>query len=263
MYLFAATSYGHAFPPNSPSDPAWQRPTFFRALTQAGITWRYYYQDNSVFLANWADWSDPQIQGNVRNIQEYYNILASPNADQALPQVVFIERGSATGLDEHPDNNVQTGSHDVANIINALLSSAAWPDSAFILTYDEGGGLFDHVGPILVTPPGDFLEPQDLQPSDQTGQFNVSGFRVPVIVISPWSKPQTVVHLPADYTAILKLIETRFNVPALTQRDATAADMADPQSGFFDFSSPHLLQPPQLPTQPTNGTCDQRLEGHP
>ena len=69
------------FPPTDPNDPAWQRPTFFRALTNAGITWRYYYQDNSVFLANWADWNDPQIQGNVRNIQEYYNILASPNAD--------------------------------------------------------------------------------------------------------------------------------------------------------------------------------------
>ena len=108
-----------------------------------------------MFLANWADWNDPQIQGNVRNIQEYYNILASPNADQNLPQVVFIERASATGLDEHPDNNVQTGAADVQNIITALLNSAAWPDSAFILTYDEGGGLFDHVGPILVTPPDD------------------------------------------------------------------------------------------------------------
>jgi len=82
-------------------------------------------------------------------------------------------------------------------------------------------------------------------------------------VISPWSKPQTVVHQQADYTAMLKLIETRFNVPALTQRDANAADMSDPQNGFFDFSAPHLLQPPQLPAQPINGTCDQRLEGHP
>ncbi|HUI83074.1 MAG TPA: alkaline phosphatase family protein [Candidatus Binatia bacterium] len=262
MYLFAATSYGHAFPPHDPNDPAWQRPTFFRALTQAGITWRYYYQDNSVFLANWADWNDPQIQGNVRNIQEYYNILASPNADQELPQVVFIERGGATGLDEHPDNNVQRGAQDVSNIINALLTSAAWPDSVFILTYDEGGGLFDHVGPVLVTPPDD-LTPQDLGAHDTQGLFNVTGFRVPLVVASPWVKPHYVSHLPMDYTAMLKLIETRFNVPALTQRDATAGDMADPQAGFFDFSSPHMLQVPPLPAQPTNGTCNQQLEGHP
>jgi hypothetical protein len=54
-----------------------------------------------------------------------------------------------------------------------------------------------------------------------------------------------------------------FNVPALTQRDATAGDRTDPTNGFFDFSAPHLLQAPQLPTQPTNGTCDPRLESHP
>jgi len=262
MYLFAATSYGHAFPPGS-NDPAWQRPTFFRALQNAGITWRYYYQDNSVFLANWADWNDPQIQANVRNIQEYYNILASPNADQELPQVIFIERASATGFDEHPENNVQTGAVRAENAINALMASTAWPDSAFILTWDEGGGLFDHVGPIIVTPPGDFLEPTDLTPKDQTGEFNVTGFRVPVVVVSPWSKKQTVVHLQTDYTSILKLIETRFNIPPLTQRDATTQDMTDPNNGFFDFTSPQMLTPPALPTQPTNGTCSYQLEGSP
>jgi phospholipase C len=261
MYLFAGTSYGHGYPPTDPSDPAWQRPTFFRALTDAGITWRYYFQDNSVFLANWADWNDSKIQGNVRNIQEYYNILASPTADTDLPQVVFIERASATGLDEHPENNVQTGAADVQKIITALFNSKAWPDSAFILTYDEGGGLFDHVGPILVTPP-DNQQPTDLGGQIQ-GLFNVTGFRVPVIVISPWSRPQTVVHLPTDYTAILKLIETRFNVPALTQRDATTGDMADPADGFFDFSAPNMLTVPPLPAQPTNGTCNYQLESHP
>ncbi len=261
MYLFAATSWGHGYPPTDPNDPAWQRPTFFRALTNAGITWRYYYQDNSVFLANWADWNDPQIQGNVRNIQEYYNILASPNADTELPQVVFIERASSTGLDEHPGNNVQTGSADVQNIINALLNSRAWPDSAFILTFDEGGGLFDHVGPILVNPPDDQL-PTDLNGHTQ-GLFNVTGFRVPVIVVSPWSRAHTVTHLPMDYTAILKLIETRFNVPPLTNRDATAGDMTDPTNGFFDFTSPEMLQIPPLPTQPTNGTCNYQLESSP
>ena len=264
MYLFAATSYGHGYPPTDPNDPAWQRPTIFRALTNAGITWRYYYQDNSVFLANWADWNDPQIQGNVRNIQEYYNILASPSADMDLPQVVFIERAGATGLDEHPENNVQTGAADVQNIINALFNSKAWPDSAFILSYDEGGGLFDHVGPVLVTPPDDQL-PNDLMGHGTyiPGLFNVTGFRVPVVVVSPWSRPQTVVHTPTDYTSILKLIETRYNVPALTQRDATTADMTDPSNGFFDFSAPNMLTVPPLPTQPTNGTCNEQLEGHP
>src|SRR5579863_3245828 len=263
MYLFAATSYGHAFPPTSPSDPAWLRPTFFRKLTQAGITWRYYYQDNSVFLAQWADWNNSEIRNNVRNIQEYYNILASRTADHELPQVIFIERASSTGYDEHPDNNIQTGAARARQVITAMLGSGAWPDSAFILTYDEGGGLFDHVKPILVTPPGDYSQPTDLTSRDQRGMFNVTGFRVPVIVVSPWVKPHDVSHLPMDYTAILKLIETRFTLPALTQRDANAGNMTDVNNGFFDFTSPHMLVVPSLPTQPTNGDCDPHLESHP
>ncbi len=260
MYLFAGTSYGHAMNPTDPNDPAWQRPTIFRALNNAGVTWRYFYQDNSVFLSQWADWNDPNIQGKVRNIQEFYNDLASPNADTLLPEVVFIERATATELDEHPSNNIQTGSAVVANMLNDLFNSAAWPDSVFILTYDEGGGLFEHVGPILVTPPDD-VTPTDLTSTDIQALFNTTGFRLPVVVVSPWSRPQTVIHLKTDYTSILKLIEDRFNVPPLTQRDATTQDMADPQNGFFDFSAPHLLQVPPLPTQPTNGVCDVRFSG--
>jgi hypothetical protein len=61
----------------------------------------------------------------------------------------------------------------------------------------------------------------------------------------------------------VKLIEDRFHVPRLTQRDASTQDMADPDNGFFDFSAPHLLQVPPLPTQPTNGTCNDQLERHP
>ena len=257
MYLFAGTSYGHGYPPMSQSDIAWQQPTIFRALTNAGITWRYYYLDNSVFLYNWADWNDPQIQSNVRSISEYFNILASPDADKQLPQVVFIERASSTGLDEHPENNVQKGAATVQTLLNALLTSKAWPDSVFILTYDEGGGLFDHVGPAMVTPP-DSITPTDIQGHIQ-GLFNITGFRVPLMVVSPWVKPNYVSHVPMDYTAILKLIETRYNVPPLTQRDANAGDMTD----FFDFSEPHWLVPPPLPTQPTNGVCDQKLESSP
>ncbi len=262
MYLFSGTSYGHAFVPTNQNDVAWQQPTIFRAMTDAGVSWRYYYQDNSVFLAQWADWNDPKIQGNVRNIQELYNDLASPNADQLLPQVIFIERATYTALDEHPLNNVQTGAAVVANLLGALFKSAAWPDSAFILSYDEGGGLFDHAPPLLVTPPDDLTSPTDLQPGDTNALFNTTGFRVPVVVVSPWSKPQTVIHLQTDYTSILKLIEERFNVPPLTKRDASTQDMADPQNGFFDFSYPHLLQVPPLPVQPTNGVCNQQFGGY-
>ena len=122
---------------------------------------------------------------------------------------MFIERAASTGYDEHPGNNVQEGAARVQQILTALLTSAVWPDSVFILTWDEGGGWFDHVGPVLVTPPDD-VSPVDLSGHTQ-GLFNVTGFRVPMVVVSPWVKPHTVSHLPTDYAAMLKLIETRFD----------------------------------------------------
>ncbi len=262
MYLFAGTSYGNIFATNS-NNLVWYRPTFFRHMQDAGITWRYYYQDNSVFLAQWQDWNDPDIQGKVRNIQEYYDILQSSQADQQLPQVVFIERASATGYDDHPGNNLQKGAQRAQQIITALFNSNAWPDSAFILTYDEGGGTYDHAPPILVQPPDDKVPgPFQSQPFIR-GLFNVTGFRVPVVVVSPWSKPQFVWHQPTDFTSVLKLIETRYNVHPLTRRDPSVADLTDAVNGPFDFSSPHMLQVPPLPTQPTDGTCNYQLESYP
>jgi phospholipase C len=261
-YLFAGTSYGNIFPP-LPNNWMWLRPTIFRVLQTAGISWRYYYQDNSVFLAQWADYSNPQIQANVRNIQEWYNILASDGADSQLPQVVFIERASATGYDEHPGNNIQTGAARVQQILTPLLISTAWPDSVFILTYDEGGGTYDQQPPILVTPPDDKVPmPQQNQPYIR-GLFNVTGFRLPNIIVSPWSKAHTVFHQQTDYTSILKLIETRFSLAPLTHRDQTAADLTDQANGPFDFNTPEMLIVPPLPTQPTNGTCNYSLESYP
>ena len=259
MYMFAATSFGHAFPPNS-GHKQYTQATIFRALTQAGITWRYYYQDNSVFLSDWADWNDPKIRGNVRSIQEWYDILSEPDADHDLPQVIFIERAGSTGLDEHPENNIQKGSAVVQQIMTALFNSTAWHDSVFILTFDEGGGVFDHVPPFQEVRPDD-IDPQDLGPNDIPGRFDLSGFRVPLMVVSPWAKANYVSHTPMDNTAILKMIESRFNVPALTARDAAQPDM---WAEYFDWSAPNLLNAWQgLPTQPTNGTCDQTLESSP
>ena len=276
LYLFTGTSFGTIYPGSNPStgqpefNPAsYQQKTIFDLLNQNNISWKYYYQDNSIFLASFSDWTNSDgsantsIQGHVFPISDYFNILSQPNADQLLPQVVFIERGgSSAATDEHPLNNVQVGSAAAANMINALMKSSAWPDSVFILAFDEGGGLYDHVPPIPLPAP-------DSQPPDTKnvpftvlpGDFTNSGFRVPFVMVSPWVIPNYVSHVKTDTTSILKLIETRFNLPPLTQRDGSSAvsDLSD----FFDFSSPHLLTPPTLPAQPTNGTCNMKLESGP
>src|SRR5205085_7299026 len=114
------------------------------------------------------------------------------------------------GLDEHPKNNIQLGATNSANIINALLKSSAWSTSAMIFSYDEGGGLYDHVPP-FPEPPPDGIAPI-LRPGYVCGGFNESGFRIPLVVLSPWVRPHFVSHVNRDHTAILKFIETRFNL---------------------------------------------------
>lgn len=266
FYLFTATSFGNAFPVNPPSG-GFTQPTIFAHLDQANVSWRYYYQGSvsSAFIQQFSIYKTDSAK--VVPITNWANDVKN---DSTLPSVIFIERGSSIGLDEHPDANIQKGAADVANIINALMCptktsagacvpSASWADSVFILTYDEGGGLYDHVQPAREVPP-DNTAPK-LSSTDQPGAFNESGFRVPIIVISPWVKPSFVSHTTRDYTSILRLIEDTFNVKtSLTLRDANADNMME----FFDFSAgPQMLTPPVLLTQPTNGVCNQNLEKAP
>ncbi len=261
MYMFTGTSFGHVKGDTVPKG-GWTQKTIFRAMNDAGVSWRYYYQDAGVYLSDFADWNDDKIQAKVKNISDWFTVLASPTADQDLPQVIFIERTGLTGLDEHPENNIQTGAATVQGIINALMKSTAWPSSVFVLSYDEGGGLYDHVPPFQVPPPDNIaplLSPPSAPGDNFPGRFNLSGFRLPVLVLSPWVKPHFVSHKPRELTSILKLIESINSVPPLTQRDAQADDMTE----FFDFSKPALLTPPPLPAQPTNGVCDKTIEAGP
>jgi phospholipase C len=254
FYLFTATSFGNAFPPTPPSG-GFAQPTIFAHLDQAGVSWRYYYQDalSSALIQQFSIYKSDAAK--VVPIANWFNDVLN---DSTLPAVVFIERASQSSRDEHPGANIQTGAADVANIINALISSPSWQDSALILAYDEGGGLYDHVRPAREIRP-DSLAPK-LRSTDKPGAFNQTGFRVPLIIFSPWARPSFVSHTTRDYTSILRLIEDRFNVAPLSLRDANADDMTE----FFDFSgAPPLLTPPTLPPQPTNGNCQQNMEKAP
>jgi phospholipase C len=250
QYMFCATSQGRIFP-SPQGSPQWTCPTIFSSLQNAGVPWSYYDKDG-IFLAGFTDWNNLAIREKTAPIQNYFDILARPTADDDLPSFVWIDAGfGGSGLDEHPENNIQQGAAYVKTIIDALMNSPAWHDSIFILAYDEGGGLYDHVPPFTVVPP-DSTPPQ-LGPSDLPGDFTLSGFRVPIIVVSPFVKPHFVSHTNRELTSILKLVETRFNLPSLTARDAAADDMTE----FFDFvNPPAFLTPPLLPAQPTTGLDD-------
>src|SRR5947207_13096404 len=162
-----------------------------------------------------------------------------------LPAVAEVDPGFASGTDEHaeqddshPGGKIQVGAQYVSRLINALMQSPSWKDTVFILTWDEGGGFYDHVPPQSEVndppqpePNPDGIKPSvsiDLGPNDicsdpsKTGptcDFVYTGYRVPLIVISPFSKKNYVAHTAADDTPILKLMETRFYVPSLALLD--------------------------------------------
>ena len=253
MYLFAATSFGH-IRPDAPPSGGWPQPTIFDKLDAAGVSWRYYNQDpGGAYLFQWSTFQ--RDSSKIVPISQWATDLQN---EATLPSVIFIERAGSSGRDEHPGSNIQLGaSNTELNILRPLLTSPSWATSVFIQTYDEAGALYDHVVPASMIQP-DSIPPM-LQAGDKPGDFAHSGLRIPVMVISPWSKPNFVSHTWRDLTSILRLIETRFNVPSLTARDAAADNMME----FFDFSAPHWLTPPTLPTQPTNGVCNNNLEKAP
>jgi len=269
MYMLAATSAGHVYPLPPGSAPL-SIPTIFDPLQSAGISWKIYVTDLTYATPPVQDSAvnDFTVAGKYpQNIVPVSQFITDVT-NGTLPAVAYIEPGYFSGRDEHPgeddsapSGSVQFGSQYVSTLVNALMQSSSWKDSVFILTFDEFGGFYDHVAPKtgaqFVSPDG--IKPVDLQPNDycvppQTGptcDFVYSGYRVPLMVISPFARKNYVSHTVADYTAWLKFVETRFNLPSLTRRDAAQMDMTE----FFDFVNVPWKTPPTPPTQPTNGAC--------
>jgi phospholipase C len=129
----------------------------------------------------------------------------------ALPPVAFFKPSGEDN--EHPGYaSVLAGEYHTALLLRLIERSPLWKDSVVIVTYDENGGLWDHVAPPVI---------------DRWGP----GTRVPTLVISPFAKRGFIDHTVYDTTAILKLIETRFALAPLGTRDAGSADM----TAAFDF----------------------------
>ena len=277
--LIAGTSQGYAYPigTDSADTALLTAPTIFQELQTAGVSWKIYVNpqgspcsgppyDSACLLTlssvqdfQWSQTIPSQYPQNIAPISQYFTDLQNGT----LPQVALMEPASDAGFDEHPTNSdsapsdIQLGANYVSSLINGLMTSTSWKDSAFILTFDEFGGLYDHVSPQPAVSP-DGIQPVDLLPNDvctlstgPTCDFVYTGYRVPLIVVSPYTKKNYVSHSVADTTAILKLIETRFNLPALTKRDAAQIDMTE----FFDFSNPAWMTPPSPPAQVTSGAC--------
>lgn len=271
FYYALAKEFGigdHYF--SSVPGPTWPNRMFLNAATSFGLTQNtfpnidaYPYPDRDVVVqdelekrhVDWKSYSDgPPTVSTVIGFQvttryqprEVKGAMQDFFADAAagkLPPVVWIDpnaikSGDWDSDDEHPPAHLQIGQKFVGDIVNALMKSPQWSKMAIFITYDEHGGLYDHV------PPPKACEPDDLPAINEArqpveGKFDSYGVRVPFMVVSPFAKRGHVSHAVYDHTSILRFIQAKHRIPALTRRDANANVPID----FFDFGAPNTTVP--------------------
>lgn len=198
-------------------------PTIADRLEAAGVSWRWY-------ATGWGAGADTVKQGLVPHhnpFQYVKRIMETPEGrahiedasafvralrDGGLPSVAFVKPHANTNA--HPvSSTVGAGDRWIGEMVGEIMASRYWPRVAVVITYDEGGGWFDHVRPPVV---------------DRFGL----GTRVPTLILSPYAKRGVVAHGEYDHASILKFIEWRFALEPLTERDRRAAAFLE----AFDFT---------------------------
>jgi phospholipase C len=216
-------------------------PTIFDALDKASVTWGA-YSDGSL-VGGTLGWLPGQ-----KGTGTFATFLSLVDAG-TLPQVAFVD-GVDNVTDDHPTANVQDGEAWTRTIYEHVTASKLWPHTALLWTYDEGGGFFDHVPPpnkACIARPGN--PPVGGNGTPDSAFFEL-GVRIPMVVISPYARAGYTSHVVQEHTAITRFIETVFNLPALTARDANSDALLD----LFDFDCPPaFLTPPAAPASGTGG----------
>ncbi len=213
--------------------------TIFERLNAHGITWRNYYMDLPA-----ATGVIPTVAAKKENAPRIVKAsqFITDAAQGKLPSISFVDPNFGIQSEEDPQD-IRQGERFAAAIINAAMQGPAWAKTLLIWTYDEHGGYYDHVAPPPAIKP-DNIPPKIQVPPNRPGAYDRYGFRVPAVIVSPYAKRDYVSRVVHDHTSILKLIETKWNLPALTFRDAHADNLLD----SLDFESkPAFMDPPTLP----------------
>ena len=212
-------------------------PTIWDNLAAAGVSANYYFNDEP-FLGLWGT--------KYASIARTASTFFLQAATGTLPQYSYLDPGfvdedSGSSFDDHPHADIRRGEAFLGRVVNALISSPQWSSTVLIITYDEWGGFFDTVVPPVL--PADNTTSLTGEPA--VFDHDKAGFRVPTYVISPFSPVGGISTEVFDHTSILKFVEWRFGLPALTPRDAGANNIAD----VLDFTKPNLNAPlmPQIP----------------
>eukprot|EP01013_Petalomonas_cantuscygni_P038271 TRINITY_DN69344_c0_g1_i1.p1 TRINITY_DN69344_c0_g1~~TRINITY_DN69344_c0_g1_i1.p1 ORF type:complete len:721 (+),score=46.30 TRINITY_DN69344_c0_g1_i1:105-2267(+) len=257
---------------NHEPHPGWEWPTAAEVLEDAGVSW-HVLQERDNFDDNGFAWfktfqeAKPGSSWFDKGMARVADVVSSFDAmlaNDSLPQVLYIV-GPAM-LSEHATNHPAAGEDLSARLIARLRAHpSVYAKTAFILNYDEGGQFFDHATPPTAPTRPAPMSGRTLDGSQYDGKSTVDvsgdvwknymdtqhvpigpGFRVPLMVISPWTRGGFVTNAVYDHTSVLRLIETRFNVSfdnISPWRRAVCGDLVT----AFDFSRHDTTWPSDLP----------------
>jgi len=198
--------------------PCFEHPTLADLLDNAGVSWRYYTPSAG------SIWTGPNAIQHLRLGSDWANDVVLRPAqiltDIAKGQLANVSWVIPTGQEsDHPGGNQGMGPSWVASIVNAIGQSQYWDNTVILITWDDWGGWYDHVPPTVIN----------------SYEY---GFRVPLIVVSPFARPAYVSHVTHDFGSILKFIEEVYHLPSLGYADSLADDLSD----CFDFHRHNRFQ---------------------
>jgi len=188
-------------------------------LKPAGLTWNYY--------ADVPIWNAPAMIQSYSGSPNDVNSITQFTKDVQKGKLANVSWVTPTGnYTDHPPSLIEPAENFVSSSVNAIMNSQYWNNTAIFLTWDDWGGLYDHVVPPQI-------DSQGLGP------------RVPLIVISPYAKSGYISSKLGEYSSFVKFVESNWNLPNLGQRDANTSisDLMD----YFDFNqtplSPLIINP--------------------
>jgi phospholipase C len=248
-FACAGTSQGHM----DDATKTFTSPSIFGLLTTHGLGWKIYgYTSSPLTRHNFPDTTNADAS--------HFGLFKDFQADAAagtLAPFSFLEPSwGAAGNSQHPDYSMALGEQLIRDAYAALRASPQWNGTLLFVTYDEHGGCYDHV------PPPTSAVPPDNAAGEYGFDFRRFGVRVPCVLVSPLIAAGTVFRvpegdMPLDHTSILKTVQARWSLPALTARDAAAVDVGavltlgtprtdDPLQGVAARAAP-VIDPATVP----------------
>jgi len=236
--LYPDPGHPDELPPPGVERPSNVTLAIWDRLAAAGLTGGYYYATEpmtGLFASRRYD-----------AISHRYDQFLADAAAGTLPNVTFVDPDygtipeyTGTSNDLHPHGSVKVGDAFIGEVYDALRKSPQWDRMVFVINYDEHGGFYDHVAPPTVPDNNAQLYPQPAPQPDYTKL----GFRVPAFVVSPFAAAKLETAGPYEHCSVLKMIEWRWGLDPMTERDRHAKNLAEALDFSLNREAPAIATP--------------------